>query len=68
MAKTPHIWGFDDEEELRGCYRPSGQPGVSVPLSPHKPHGLLIHFLLAVVWRWKFLRLKILLQAAGKLP
>lgn len=23
------VWGLDEEGELRGCYRPTGHPGVS---------------------------------------
>ena len=30
IDRTGEVWGLDDEGELRGCYRPSGQPGVSV--------------------------------------
>ncbi|GLB34118.1 putative L-lysine 6-monooxygenase (NADPH-requiring) [Lyophyllum shimeji] len=25
---TSHVWGLDEEGELRGCYRPSGHPGL----------------------------------------
>ncbi|KIM85735.1 hypothetical protein PILCRDRAFT_816943 [Piloderma croceum F 1598] len=25
---TEDVWGLDDEGEFRGCYRPSGQPGL----------------------------------------
>jgi hypothetical protein len=31
---TEEVWGLDDEGESRGCYRPSGQPGVSGQLNP----------------------------------
>jgi hypothetical protein len=29
IDRTDNVWGFDSEGESRGCYRPSGQPGVS---------------------------------------
>lgn len=29
IDRTHEVWGLDEEGELRGCYRPSGQPGVS---------------------------------------
>jgi cytochrome oxidase Cu insertion factor (SCO1/SenC/PrrC family) len=31
---TEEVWGLDDEGEFRGCYRPSGQPGVSAQSNP----------------------------------
>jgi hypothetical protein len=31
---TKEVWGLDDEGESRGCYWPSGQPGVSGQSSP----------------------------------
>lgn len=30
INRTHEVWGLDEEGELRGCYRPSGQPGVSL--------------------------------------
>lgn len=30
IGQTQEVWGLDGEGELRGCYRPSGHPGVSV--------------------------------------
>lgn len=44
IAKTPSIWGFDEEQELNGCYRPSGQPGVSIfddSWAVYTPAGIL---------------------------
>lgn len=29
IDRTSEAWGLDEEGELRGCYRPSGHPGVS---------------------------------------
>ena len=29
INRTEEVWGLDAEGESRGCYRPSGQPGVS---------------------------------------
>lgn len=29
IDRTSVVWGVDAEGELRGCYRPSGQDGVS---------------------------------------
>ena len=31
---TEDVWGLDDEGEFRGCYWPSGQPGVRAQLNP----------------------------------
>lgn len=31
---TEEVWGLDDEGEYKGCYRPSGQSGVSGQSSP----------------------------------
>ncbi|THG97872.1 hypothetical protein EW026_g4211 [Hermanssonia centrifuga] len=28
IDQTSHVWGLDDEGELRGSYRPSGHPGL----------------------------------------
>ncbi|KAJ7042123.1 FAD/NAD-P-binding domain-containing protein [Mycena alexandri] len=28
MDRVGPVWGLDDEGELRGCYRPTGQPGL----------------------------------------
>ncbi|CCM06451.1 uncharacterized protein FIBRA_08715 [Fibroporia radiculosa] len=28
VARTPYLWGMDEEGELHGCYRPSGHPGL----------------------------------------
>ncbi|KAL5520428.1 hypothetical protein ACEPAG_9652 [Sanghuangporus baumii] len=28
IGKTSEVWGLDEEGELRGCYRPSGHPGL----------------------------------------
>lgn len=28
IGRTSHVWGLDEEGELRGCYRPSGHPGL----------------------------------------
>ncbi|KAG6813422.1 hypothetical protein H0H92_011119 [Tricholoma furcatifolium] len=28
IARTSQVWGLDAEGELRGCYRPSGHPGL----------------------------------------
>jgi len=28
IERTGPVWGLDDEGELRGCYRPSGHPGL----------------------------------------
>ena len=28
IERTGPVWGLDHEGELRGCYRPSGHPGV----------------------------------------
>jgi hypothetical protein len=30
IAKTTRPWGLDEEGELKGSYRPSGHPGVSL--------------------------------------
>ncbi|KAF7359206.1 Flavin-binding monooxygenase [Mycena sanguinolenta] len=32
IDQTSPVWGLDDEGELRGIYRPSGYPGVSIVL------------------------------------
>jgi len=32
IERTGPVWGLDHEGELRGCYRPSGHPGVGFPL------------------------------------
>jgi hypothetical protein len=28
IVRTHEVWGMDAEGELKGCYRPSGHPGV----------------------------------------
>ena len=30
IDKTDEVWGLDDEGEIKGSYRPSGYPGVSM--------------------------------------
>ena len=32
IDQTSPVWGLDHEGELRGIYRPSGHPGVSIVL------------------------------------
>ena len=32
MDKTRAVWGLDEEGELRGVHRPSGYPGVRLPV------------------------------------
>ena len=27
VEQTPHVWDLDEEGEVRGVYRPTGQPG-----------------------------------------
>lgn len=29
IEQTPHLWGLDEEMEIRGVYRPTPHPGVS---------------------------------------
>lgn len=29
LDRVGPVWGIDKEGELRGCYRPTGHPGVS---------------------------------------
>lgn len=33
IDRTEEVWGLDSEGESRGCYRPSGQPGVSASVT-----------------------------------
>lgn len=30
ISRTGPVWGLDEEGELRGCYRPTGHPGVRI--------------------------------------
>lgn len=37
MDRTKQVWGLDEEGEISGSYRPSGQKGVSMPRYPTRP-------------------------------
>lgn len=43
INQTQEVWGLDEEYELKGCYRPSGHPGVRA-VSEGPPKSLTFVF------------------------
>jgi hypothetical protein len=68
IDRTEEVWGLDAEGECRGCYRPSGQPGVSASMDSHVSSEDSIKQFSALVRCRRFLGISFLFKNAGEIP
>ena len=70
IDRTTEVWGLDSESELRGCYRPSGHPGVrsvfSINLLYHAGAKHIWFSQTVMVCWWRFLSFEIHVKTIGE--